>query len=131
MSEIMSCPSCNAKFGGMFNSNQLKSKDLTESLNFILNRKNEHYCNECAKSPIEEVKSVLENNKHTFREKIKEGISSVPTISIQAPPKWDFDVIGLVTGQSTTGTGILSELTSSFTDLFGTQSKTYNTKLKA
>ena len=37
----------------------------------------------------------------------------------------------MVTGQSTTGTGVVSEFTSSFTDLFGAQSGRYNKKLKA
>ena len=37
----------------------------------------------------------------------------------------------MVTGQSTTGTGVISEFTSSFTDFFGAQSGRYNQKLKA
>ena len=37
----------------------------------------------------------------------------------------------MVTGQSTTGTGVISEFTSSFSDLFGVQSGRFNKKLKA
>ena len=36
----------------------------------------------------------------------------------------------MVTGQSTTGTGVIAELTSSFSDLFGVQSGRFNKKLK-
>jgi uncharacterized protein YbjQ (UPF0145 family) len=37
----------------------------------------------------------------------------------------------MVTGQSVTGTGVISEFTSSWTDFFGAQSNRYNAKLKA
>jgi|SRR5690554_3775355 len=37
----------------------------------------------------------------------------------------------MVTGQSSTGTGFITEFTSTFTDLFGAQSGRHNTKLKA
>ena len=36
----------------------------------------------------------------------------------------------MVTGQTTTGTGVLTEFTSSFTDFFGVQSGRHNKKLK-
>ncbi|MCL4111631.1 UNVERIFIED_CONTAM: hypothetical protein GTU68_002047 [Idotea baltica] len=36
----------------------------------------------------------------------------------------------MVTGQSTTGTGVFSDFYSSITDLFGMQSNSYNKKLK-
>jgi uncharacterized protein YbjQ (UPF0145 family) len=44
---------------------------------------------------------------------------------------WDYGVAGLVTAQSTTGTGVFSEFTSTFTDMFGAQSKVYNEKIRA
>jgi uncharacterized protein YbjQ (UPF0145 family) len=37
----------------------------------------------------------------------------------------------MVTGQTATGTGVISEFTSSFTDLFGAQSGRHNMKLKS
>jgi len=39
--------------------------------------------------------------------------------------------IGIVTAQSTTGTGIWSDFTSFFTDTFGAQSTVYNEKIAA
>jgi len=44
--------------------------------------------------------------------------------------KWNYKVLGMVTGQTTTGTGVLTEFTSSFTDFFGVQSGRHNKKLK-
>lgn len=43
---------------------------------------------------------------------------------------WSYEPIGIVTAQTVTGTGIFSDVASAFTDLFGTQSGTYNTKLR-
>jgi uncharacterized protein YbjQ (UPF0145 family) len=42
---------------------------------------------------------------------------------------WRFTPLGLVTGQSVTGTGVFSEFASSWTDFFGAQSKAYNQKI--
>ena len=39
-------------------------------------------------------------------------------------------MVGMVTGQSITGTGIISEIASSFTDLFGMQSGKFGNKIK-
>jgi len=54
----------------------------------------------------------------------------VPLASLHSPAGWEYETLGLVTGQSTTGTGMFSDVASAFTDLFGTQSKTYNSKLR-
>jgi uncharacterized protein YbjQ (UPF0145 family) len=57
-------------------------------------------------------------------------VNLVPLVSIHSPQGWEFDTLGLVTGQSTTGTGMFSDVASALTDLFGAQSKTYNSKLR-
>ncbi|WP_051189674.1 heavy metal-binding domain-containing protein [Daejeonella oryzae] len=52
-------------------------------------------------------------------------------VTLKSPKDWDYTVLRIVTAQSVTGTGVVSEFASSFTDLFGMQSKKYNTKIKA
>nr|ARK13448.1 hypothetical protein A6C57_25640 [Fibrella sp. ES10-3-2-2] len=55
----------------------------------------------------------------------------IPVVFIQNPLGWEYEVLSMVTGQSTTGTGVFSEFAASMTDLFGMQSGRYNAKLKA
>ena len=60
-----------------------------------------------------------------------ELISAIPVVSIHAPIHWDYDVISIVTAQSTTGTGVITEIASTWTDFFGLQSGFYNRKLRS
>jgi uncharacterized protein YbjQ (UPF0145 family) len=62
---------------------------------------------------------------------LQKNISVVPVVSTHSPLNWDYDILSMVTGQSTTGTGVISEFSSSFTDFFGVQSSRFNKKLKA
>ncbi|HWB26830.1 MAG TPA: heavy metal-binding domain-containing protein [Chitinophagaceae bacterium] len=57
-------------------------------------------------------------------------IDAIPVVTTHTPLNWDYDILGLVTGQSVTGTGVVSEISSSITDFFGMQSIRYNNKLK-
>ncbi|WP_227607863.1 YbjQ family protein [Hymenobacter translucens] len=61
---------------------------------------------------------------------LNEHIHHIPILSLQAPASWRFTPLGLVTGQSVTGTGVFSEFASSWTDFFGAQSKSYNRKIQ-
>lgn len=53
----------------------------------------------------------------------------IPILSIQNLPSWDYEVISIVTGQSTMGTGFLTELKSSWGDFIGVESKSVNLKI--
>lgn len=64
------------------------------------------------------------------RSDLKNLISVIPVVSIHAPIHWDYDVVSIVTAQSTTGTGVITEIASSWTDFFGLQSGFYNRKLR-
>lgn len=54
----------------------------------------------------------------------------VPVISIHNPLNWDYTAIDLVTAQSTLGTGLITDISSGITDLFGVQSEKYNNKIQ-
>lgn len=46
-----------------------------------------------------------------------------------APTKWDYEVIGMVSAQTTSETGFATELSRSFNDFFGSGSKATNQKI--
>jgi len=73
---------------------------------------------------------MVDSEHSKISAQIQPLISAIPVISLQNPANWDYEVLEMVTGQSTTGTGVVSEFTSSFTDMLGRQSGRYNRKIK-
>lgn len=57
-------------------------------------------------------------------------LPEIPMLSIQGPPGWEYEPISIVTAQSVTGTGLLSNLTSFVTDALGRQSGLFIEKLQ-
>jgi uncharacterized protein YbjQ (UPF0145 family) len=87
-------------------------------------------CNKCGPNLAQETIGRITARTTELRESLEQRLAMVPLCSIHSPIGWEYDVIGLVTAQSVTGTGIFSDVTSAFTDLFGTQSGAYNTKIR-
>ena len=129
--ELMDCPNCGTKIkSGFISSVRLIMKNEVDIINEFHSKKAESYCTKCGTELYTQYKLQLLDELESLQKQIQEIIQSIPVISLQNPLQWDYEVIGMVTGQSTTGTGIISELTSSFTDLFGMQSNRFNKKLK-
>ncbi|MGB0778312.1 MAG: heavy metal-binding domain-containing protein [Flavobacteriaceae bacterium] len=132
MSELTHCPNCkNELKGGLMSSAKLLDPDKTNIINEYHNKKSEAYCNKCGKKLFGKYKSALFDEKYRISCKLQKFISIIPVISTHSPLNWDYNILEMVTGQSTTGTGVISEFTSSFTDLFGAQSGRHNKKLKS
>lgn len=129
--EIIQCPNCGAKLKG-FLSQSILSANKTAIINEFQEKKSSHYCTaiSCGINLYEKAKGLLSKEKDIATKNIEKCFESIPVISIHSPLNWDYEILGLVTGQSTTGTGLLTEFTSSFTDLFGAQSGRHNQKLK-
>jgi uncharacterized protein YbjQ (UPF0145 family) len=87
-------------------------------------------CNKCGDSLWSEAKVSLEGERFRLQQALPDALSNVPIASIHSPARWEYDVLSVVTAQSVTGTGLFSDVTSAFTDLFGTQSGSYNAKLR-
>ncbi len=129
MAELSNCPNCDAKLkGGMFGANNL----LEEKYCKIISKyggTSEKYCDKCGKGLMENAFAQVKRKIKDAQVVIKENIMAIPIVTIQSPVNWDYQVVGLATGQSTTGTGLFSEISSSFTDLLGLQANTYNQKI--
>ncbi|AEV34141.1 hypothetical protein Oweho_3190 [Owenweeksia hongkongensis DSM 17368] len=132
MSELTSCPNCNIELSsGLMSSTKLLSPAKINLINEYHDSKADGYCTKCGKELYSTYKSKFDKELKSTSEELFKQMNAVPIISAHTPFKWDYTVIKLVTGQSTTGTGVISEFTSSFTDFFGAQSGRYNKKLKA
>lgn len=115
----------------MFSANVLLEHEKVAIINEYHEEKADERCNKCGSGLYAVCYKKLVDEKASLLAQIEKLLAAVPVISLQVPLNWDYQVRGLVTGQSTTGTGVISDFTSSFTDFFGTQSNAYNSKLKS
>lgn len=130
--ELTECPNCGTKLkGGLLSSVSLLSNNKTKVINEYHDKKATNYCNKCGADLYSKYKSKLLSERDEISRKLQKLIDAVPVVSTHSPLNWDYDILAMVTGQSTTGTGVISEFTSSFTDLFGVQSGRFNKKLKS
>ena len=131
MIEITNCPNCESELkSSLMSSTKLLDNDKTRIINEYHDQKSNGYCNKCGKELYDKYKSRLLDEKVKITNRLEKLISAIPVISTHSPLNWDYNILQMVTGQSTTGTGVISEFTSSFTDLFGAQSGRHNKKLK-
>lgn len=130
--ELIACPNCGTKLKiGILSSVTLASKNLTAIINEYHDKKADGYCSKCVGDLQSKYLSQFQRECEDVRNKLQSLIHAVPVVSTHSPLNWDYEILSMVTGQSTTGTGVISEFTSSFTDLFGAQSGRFNRKLKA
>jgi len=131
-SDLKECPACGEKIKDVvFGSNLIIASSENAIINEYHAEKPSHRCVKCGDALYIKYKEDLIKERDTIVRKIQNELPSIPIASVHSPLHWEYSILGLVTSQTTTGTGVFSEFTSAFTDLFGTQSKAYNKKLKA
>lgn len=129
--ELSDCANCSTKFkGGLLSSVSPLSENKVRIINEYHDNKASGYCNKCGSELYSRYKFQVISERDSLSHKMTKLIDTVPVISTHSPLNWDYDILSMVTGQSTTGTGVISEFTSSFSDLFGVQSGRFNKKLK-
>ncbi|MEI7585563.1 heavy metal-binding domain-containing protein [Runella sp.] len=131
-SEYTECPNCGAKLKtSLFSYNEILSINKINIINEYHPKKAAAYCGKCGDELYKQYQSKSIEEKDKLSTDLQVLIEAVPVVSLHSPQGWNYDILGMVTGQSTTGTGVVSEFTSSFTDFFGMQSGSYNKKIKA
>lgn len=130
MSNLTQCPQCGAKIkDSAFSSNFMFSdKQTAFILEFVPDAQNQ-YCEKCGKDVMIKAKSVYNDELNSINSLIEKNIDKMPIVSTHTPYNWNYEIKGIVTGQTVTGTGIVSEFTSSITDLLGKQSGAFNKKI--
>ncbi|TPE54111.1 YbjQ family protein [Maribrevibacterium harenarium] len=124
------CPHCGSEIKStLFSNNQLISEAQTKLINYHNKTSVDGYCKSCSEDLLLEASEAVRHKSKELNEEIKNLISNIPVLTSHHPYKWEYDSIGIVTGQSTTGTGVITEFTSGFTDFFGSQSGRTNSKL--
>jgi uncharacterized protein YbjQ (UPF0145 family) len=129
--ELSNCPNCATPLkSGLLKSNQLLSEGKVKLINTINGTNNKYYCNKCGNDAFTgaNIKADEEINKITNQ--LRGAARFIPVITTHSPYNWEYSVLGMVTGQSTTGTGMFSEVGGAVADLFGGQATRYNSKLK-
>ena len=124
------CSNCGAKIGqSFFKNNEGAPAYLVEFLDEIKQEKKGGYCKNCVQEELTKEVSKADKSLKEIRASLNENIAFIPIITAHSPMSWDYRSIGIVTGQSTIGTGWLSGFESSLADFLGSQSGTYNSKL--
>ncbi|MNK04727.1 hypothetical protein D3C87_226000 [compost metagenome] len=126
------CPNCDKKYKGLISQNRKLKKEYVDKINAISLKPKEGFCtnNDCIISVADDITIRLNGAAATLRTKIQPLFASMPIVTAQQPLRWDYKTLSIVSGQSVTGTGIFSEIGSSFVDFFGGQSTQFANKLK-
>jgi len=132
MSNENNCPACGEKIkSNILSTNYLYTEKQCSFVSEMFNKQITAGCSKCLGDLYGNAIAELGKQQIELRKKLQLAMQSVPIITAQAPVNWHYTAMGLVTGQSTTGTGAFSELASSWTDFFGLQSAAYNNKIAA
>lgn len=124
------CPNCGFELKkAFFGANLPYTREAITFIHQFTDSISSGYCEKCGKPLIDTARKNAQTQQQANSATLNQHIHSIPLLSLQAPPGWQYQPLGLVTGQSVTGTGVFSEFASSWTDFFGAQSKAYNSKI--
>lgn len=127
---MATCPNCGTELKiAFFGGNLPLTNEATNFINAYTDQEKRSYCEKCGKPLIATARQQAGTKFQALEAKLNSHIHYIPLLSLNAPPAWKFTPLGLVTGQSVTGTGVFAEFASSWTDFFGAQSKVYNQKI--
>lgn len=131
METLTHCPNCNSEIkSGLISRNKLLKEEKVNIINEYHEGKHSAYCEKCGNALYKKYVDALIDEKSAISEKIQHLLACIPVVSTHSPLNWDYDVLDMVTGQSTSGTGFATEISSSISDFLGTQSERHNRKIK-
>lgn len=122
------CPNCGKSLKGLFAALPTEQSKV-DFINKYLDLDKSGYCTSCSKGLLTKIADEYTKQKGAIESRLMNIIHYIPVMSSPAPVKWDYDVIDLVTAQTTLGTGFATELSRSFNDFFGGTSNSSNRKI--
>jgi uncharacterized protein YbjQ (UPF0145 family) len=123
------CPNCGKSVKGFFSTATLISESKTEFINKHLDLSSEAYCNLCSYDYLNQIARSFQQQKNDIENRLKQIIHYIPILSSPAPHEWKYEILDMITAQTTSGTGFTTELSRSFNDFFGGTSNTTNKKI--
>ena len=122
------CPNCGKSVKGIF-SGELLISSKVDFINKHLKTNEDGYCSNCSAPLLANIADYFRKQKGEIENRLKQIIHFIPVMTSPAPVKWDYEVLGMISAQTTSGTGFITELSRSFNDFFGSGSKTTNQKI--
>ena len=113
----------------MLSSNYILNQNQIDFIRTIHEDKKEAYCHDCGVKLVISYKAELSIQKEELKAAVSKLIINIPVVTLQNPKNWDYTVIDMVTAQSVSGTGLIAEIASSWTDSLGGQSDILSNKL--
>lgn len=123
------CPNCDKSLNGFFSADLLLQSKV-DFINKHLEENKEAYCTSCSNSLLSKIARNFNQQKNDIENRLQHIIHFIPVISSPAPIKWDYEIIEMISAQTTSGTGFATELSRSFNDFFGSGSNTTNRKIE-
>ena len=127
----MTCEHCGASFKvGILSANQPLSRAQTNLISLGMSEQRDAACNRCGDEDLKRAKVALDEELQSGLKELQSLLSIVPILSLQHPMGWRYEPLTIITAQSVAGTGLLTDVSSTFSDLFGWQSGSYNSKIR-
>lgn len=123
------CPKCDKKLDGLLSSRYILKDTTIAFINELNDVPKEAYCSDCGVVLVTNFTLKIESEKQVLVKELKQQLHIIPILTMNNPTNWDYDPIGIVSAQSVTGTGLLSEISSSWADFLGGQSNALSNKL--
>jgi uncharacterized protein YbjQ (UPF0145 family) len=118
------CPTCGKPLGDRV---VMLTEPMIELLRMHAPQENYVLCTKCGGAKLYSASTRLSTTEVSAQ--IASLHASIPIVSSQTPPGWDFRTLRIVTAQSVIGTGVLSEFSASLGDLFGKISPAFVSKI--
>ncbi len=124
------CPNCGTSLKGLLSSDLLPQSKI-DFINNNVTEKKDGYCRKCGNSLLNEIAETFKTEKIDIETRLEKIIHHIPIMTSPAPVTWDYKVLGMITAQTTSGTGFATEFSRSFNDFFGKGSNATNQKVAA
>jgi uncharacterized protein YbjQ (UPF0145 family) len=131
MEQDQICPNCKEPLkSSFFGANKLLTSSQLIIVNSVDGNNYTALCNKCGDQIFEKAYQKIGNEIKQANIELRNLAVHLPIVTTHHPYNWEYVTLGMATAQTTTGTGVLTELTSSISDLFGGQSNRHNSKIK-
>jgi len=127
---MQNCEVCSKEFNGaFFNSVDKLHSTAVKCINYFNIADYQHVCLKCSNQNYVDAQSRLTDRKEVLTKIIATSIDGVQILTNHSPFDWQYQSIGIVTAQTTVGTGVITEFTSGLRDIVGMGSNRINSKL--